>query len=176
MAKTKTLNSLIHSLAHSYFSTLNYWDGGYMSDWIVNAAFELGINEVKVDVLEKRISPKEMQLEPLMYYLNSLSPIITKTLKSNDLPLDFITEAKFEITISESRVMICDGYAKGNNERIYRSKPYSEQSFEVFKVFNRTFKDNVSKRVSGMKGRIKFFLWRKFKIGELEYTQRIENN
>ena len=175
MANTKTLNSLIHSLSHSYFSTLNYWDGGYMSDWIVNAAFELGINEITVDILKKRISPREMEIKPLLYYLDSLPPIITKTLKSNNLPSDFITEAKFEITISESRVMICDGYAKGTNERIYKSKPYSEQSFEIFKIFNRTFKDNISKRISGMKGRIKFLLWRKFKIGQIGYTQRIEN-
>lgn len=140
MAKTKTLNSLIHSLAHSYFSTLNYWDGGYMSDWIVNAASELGIDEVKVDVLEKRISPKEMEIKPLLYYLDSLPPIIAKTLKNNDLPSDFITEARFEITISENRLMHCDGYAKGINERIYKSKPYSEQSFETFKAFNQSLK------------------------------------
>ena len=175
MAKTKTLNSLIHSLSNSYFSTLNYWDGGYMSDWIVNAAFELGINEVSVDVLEKRILPSEMEIKPLLYYLDALPLIISKTLKSNNLPPDFIIEAKFEIRISENRELICDGYAKGTNNRIYKSKPYLEQSFEIFKVFNRTYKDKVEKGISGIKGRIKFFLWRKFKIGKIGYTNRLEN-
>lgn len=36
MEKIKTLNSLIYSLSHSYFSTLNYCDVGYMSDWILS--------------------------------------------------------------------------------------------------------------------------------------------
>ena len=175
MAKTKILNSIINNLSHSYFSTLNYWDGGYMSDWMVNAAFELGINEISIDVLERRISPQEMEIKPLMNYLVKLPPIISKTLKSNDLPPDFIKEAKFEIRISENRILVCDGYVKGINDRIYKSKPYSEQSFEIFKVFNRTYQDNVAKGVSGIIGRIKFYLWRKFKIGKISHTKRLEN-
>ena len=175
MAKTKTLNSLIHSLSHSYFSTLNYWDGGYMCDWIVNAAFELGINEISVDVIEKRILPGEMEIKPLMHNLDPLPLIISKTLKSNNLPPDFIKEAKFEIRISDNRELICDGYAKGTNDKIYKSKPYSEQSFEIFKVFNRTYKDNVENEISGIKGRVKFFLWRKFKVGKIGYTNRLKN-
>ena len=134
MAKTKILNSLIYSLAHSYFSTNNYWKCGYLCDWIVNAANELKIDKLNIDILNKRISPIEMEIEPLMYHIEDLGGIIDKTLKSNGLPLDFIKEAIFEITITDRKFMSCGGYAQGNNERIYTSKPYTEKSFEKFEV------------------------------------------
>jgi len=175
MAKTKILNSLIHSLAHSYFSTLNFCDGGYLSDWIVNSANELGISELKIDILNKRIYPKKMEIKPLMYHLDSLPPIIDKTLKSNDLETDFIVEAIFEISITDNRTMICDGFAKGKNDRIYKSKPYTEKSFQIFKVFDLTLQNKLAKWGSRKYGQIKFFLWRKYKIGNLGYTKRIEN-
>ena len=175
MAKTKILNSLNDSLAHSYFSTLNFWDGGYLSDWIVNASFELGINKVEIDILEKKVSPKRLEIRPLLYYLDALPKIIEKTLKSNKLPLDFVIEAKFEITVKDDRVMICDGYVKGKNNRIYRSKPYSEQSYIIFKIFNQTVKDLIAKRYIRLKGRFKTFLWKKYRIGTLKFTTRIKN-
>jgi hypothetical protein len=144
MTKTKTLNSLIHNLSQSYFSTLNYWDGGYMCDWIVNAAFELGIDKIKIDLLKKQISPKEMEIKPLLYYLDSLTPIIQKTLESNDLPDDFVTEAVFDISVSEKRELVCDGYTKGKNDKIYKSRQYTEKSYEEFVVFDRrTIQDRV---------------------------------
>jgi len=62
MAKTKTLNGLSYSLAHSYFSTINYYSKGYMSDWIVNSAFDIGIDNVQIDILNKEIFPKELMI------------------------------------------------------------------------------------------------------------------
>ena len=49
------------------------------------------------------------------------------------------------------------------------------ESFEIFNVFNRTYKDNVENEISGIKGRVKFFLWRKFKVGKIGYTNRLKN-
>ncbi len=65
MAKTKTLNGLSHSLAHSYFSTISYYSKGYMSDWIFNSAFDIWIDSVQIDILNKEIFPKELIIRPL---------------------------------------------------------------------------------------------------------------
>jgi hypothetical protein len=35
---------------------------------------------------------------------------------------------------------------KGYNERIYKLNPHSFQFFEIFKAFNRFFKDKTSKK------------------------------
>lgn len=175
MAKTKILNSLISNLAHSYFSTLNYWEKGYLCDWLVNAANDLEVDNVKIDVLQKRIFPKEMEIKPLMYHLDSLIGIIEKTLKSNDLPENFIKEAIFEITITDRKFISCGGYAQGKNERIYSSKPYTEESFETFKVFGLTHRDKTKNLFRKLIGKIRLFLFAKFRFGKLRYTKRIEN-
>jgi len=102
MAKTKTLNGLSYSLAHSYFSTINYYSKGYMSDWIVNSAFDIGIDNVQIDIINKEIFPKELMIRPLLINLDYLKHIIDKTLKSNGLPVDFIKEAKFDIKVTKT--------------------------------------------------------------------------
>jgi len=175
MAKTKFLNSLIFNLAHSYFSTLNYWDKGYLCDWLVNAANELEVDNVKIDILQKRIFPKEMEIKPLIYHLDSLIGVIDKTLKSNELTEIFIKEAIFEITVNDRKFISCGGYAQGENERIYCSKPYTEESFETFKVFNLTQSDKTENLFRKLFGKIRLFLFVKLGLGKLRYTKRLEN-
>jgi hypothetical protein len=175
MAKTKILNGLSYSLAHSYFSTLNYYEKGYMSDWIVNSAFEMNIDNVKIDILTKEIYPKELMIKPLLLNLDSLKHIIDKTLKSNDLPSDFIKEAIFKIKITKNRQIICSNYTVGINDRIYKSKDYIEQSYENFPAINISKKQMLQGKINSLVNRFQFFLYRKCKIGKLKYTKRIEN-
>jgi hypothetical protein len=174
MAKTKTLNGLSYSLAHSYFSTINYYSKGYMSDWIVNSAFDLGINSVQIDILNKEIFPKELMIRPLLINLDYLKHIIDKTLKSNNLPLDFIKEAKFEITVTKDRQIICSNFTIGENGRIYKSKDYIEQSYEKFPAVDPSTRQIIQEKANSLIGSFRFFLWRKFRIGQLGYTTRIE--
>jgi len=173
MTKTKTINSLSYSLAHSYFSTMNYYSKGYMSDWIVNGALQIGHNKVKIDILKKTIHPQELMIRPLIVNLDYLEGIIQKTLESNDLPPNFITEANFDIDVTTDRKIIVSHYTKGINNRIYSSKPYVEQSYEKFKVLNITRLDLLIEKIKNIRGRFRFFLLRKFKIGELKYTESI---
>jgi len=137
MLKTKTLNGLSYSLAQSYFSTINYYSKGYMSDWIVNSANDIGVNNVQIDILEKEILPKELMIPPLMVNLDYLTHIISKTLKSNNLPSDFIKEAKFDIRITKDRQIICSSFTMGENGKIYKSKDLIGQSYEIFVAINR---------------------------------------
>ena len=157
MAKTKTLNGLSYSLAHSYFSTMNYYTKGYMSDWIVNAAFDIGIDNVKIDILKKEIFPKELMIKPLLSYLDYLQYIIDKTLRSNNLPSDFIIEAVFDIKITKNRQIICSNYTVGKNERIYKSRDYIEQSYENFPAINPPIRHIIQEKINSLFGRFRFF-------------------
>jgi len=157
MAKTKTLNGLSYSLAHSYFSTMNYYAKGYMSDWIVNSAFDIGIYNVKIDILRKEIFPKELMIKPLLSYLDYLPKIIDKTLQSNNLPSDFIIEAVFDIKITKNRQIICSNYTVGKNERIYKSKDYVEQSYEKFPAMNPSVRYIIQEKINSLFGRFRFF-------------------
>lgn len=174
MTKTKMLNGLSYSLAHSYFSTLNYYAKGYMSDWIVNGALELGIDMVQIDIIQKEIIPKELMIRPLLVNLDYLKHIINKTLESNHLPVDFIKDAKFEIKVSPDRQITCSSYTIGENGRIYKSIDYLEQSYEKFIVVNPTTGLILNDKINRLMGRIRFFLWRKYNIGHLKYTKRID--
>jgi hypothetical protein len=175
----KNLNGLPYSLAQSYFSTLNY-SGGYTCDWIVNGANALGITSVEIDVLQKRISPPQMEkIKSLTWALGYLNPIIEKTLVSNSLPSDFIRELKFQITIYADRGMKCHGYAKGINDRTYEAGDYYEKSYETFDAFY------IPSRWEKFISKIKFwsFYWR-FKLFRrieilrptIRYTKRLDPN
>ena len=175
MAKKKVLNGLSFSLAQSYFSNLNYYSKGYMSDWIVNSAFDIGIDNVQIDVLKKEISPKELMIHPLLVYLDYLIHSIDKALKSNNLPPDFIKEAKFDIKITKERKIICSSFTLDKNGKVYKSKDYMEQSYNIFNVVNPSTKQLIKEKSNSLIGRFRFFLWRKYNIGNLRYTKRIEN-
>lgn len=111
-----------------------------MVDWLVNGAYDLNIDTVYIDILEKTIEPKEFMESPLMAFLSYTNSIIPRTLLSNDLPIDFIIEAKFFISIKQDRWINCHNYTKGKNGKIYKSKDYREKSYEIFKVFDPTSK------------------------------------
>ncbi|MDP4196984.1 MAG: hypothetical protein Q8940_18175 [Bacteroidota bacterium] len=136
MAKLKTLRGLPFNLAHSYFSTLNYYLKGYMSDWIVNASYEKGINYLEIDLINDSVTPKELQIVPLVPQTHARK-MISHYLLSNGFDKDFINEAKFEIQIKENRVIICNCVIKTVNDNIFRSKGYVEQSYIEFSVIKK---------------------------------------
>ena len=174
MAKTKILNSLINNLAHSYFSTYNHYGNGYLSDWIVNSANEIGVDHIEIDIINKKVFPKKLEIKPILDYLDPLLNIINKNLISNKLATDFIVEAKFIIDVKKDRVMVCNGYVRGSNGMIYSCKPYVEKSYEIFTVLNPKLIEIVGDKIVSFKSKLKFYLWRRFKIGELNYTKRLK--
>ena len=139
---SKTLNSLSYNLAQSYFSTWNYYQKGYMVDWLVNGANDLNIDLVKIDFLNKTIEPEELLDTPLIAFFNYTRRIIFKTLESNKFPEDFLVEARLIINISSDRWITCSNYTKDINGKIYNSKDFIEKSYAVFRVF-----DPISKQV-----------------------------
>jgi hypothetical protein len=148
---------------------------GYMCDWIVNGANNLGIDNIRIDILKKDILPKELMIHPLLVPLDFSKQIIEKTLRSNDLPINFIKEAIFNIRITEDRRIICSSYTVGDNGRTYKSKDYIDQSYEHFIAINPPISQNVIISLKNSFGRLRFFLWRRFSIGKLRYTEKIES-
>jgi hypothetical protein len=105
-----------------------------MSDWIVNFANELGIDSLEIDILNKEIKPDKLNIRPLLIYLDDLKGTILKTLKSNDFLKEFITEAKFKISINNNREVVCKNYVQDGNRKNYKTKDFKEQSYEKFET------------------------------------------
>jgi len=140
MAKKKNLNGLPNNLKQQYFSTLFYYDKGYMADWIWNVAKEKNVSDIQIDIINETVTPKDLQIQPLTTQLIRLQQTIKKELVNNGFADDFIVKAKFEIYITpENREQKMFGVfvtLEDKDGKIYRSKPYAEMAYETdFQVF-----------------------------------------
>lgn len=148
MAKRKNINGLPNNLIQQYFSTLFYWDGGYMADWIWNASNEKGISEIEIDILNQTVSPASINIKQITTYLDRLKTTIDKELKNNGFQTDFIISAKFDIFISSKfkaqRLLTCTAALIDKEQRIYKSKTYTEKSYEDgFTVFREPLTEKI---------------------------------
>ena len=145
MAKAKNLNGLPGNLAQSYLSTLGYYDGGYMADWINFIAQENKISELEIDIINKTIVPNEFEVEALLYDLEKLKNIISTELKNNGFDMSFIKSAtlKFEIPIQET------------NSKIYCFPQIVDQNGKVYKSKNRIIETAYETNFSLIKERLK---------------------
>lgn len=145
MAKAKNLNGLPGNLAFSYLSTLGYYDGGYMADWINYIAREKNIAKIEIDILNKDMIPKEAAIKPLFADLEKLKDIIQTELKNNGFEMSFIKKAimRFEIPIDLPNIkptIYCYPYLEDKNEKIYKPKKrIIETAYEIsFNPKNKT--------------------------------------
>jgi hypothetical protein len=134
MGKRRNLKGLPNSLTQRYFSTLFYFDGGYMADWIWNSAEKSGTTEIKIDILNKSIEPTDLEMKPLTSNLDRLQETIKVTLDKNGFDKNFIKDAYFNIYISQKfkhmRLLTCTAILKDENGFEYKGKTYTEQSHE----------------------------------------------
>ncbi len=137
MGKSRNLNGIAGNLALSYLSTLGYYDGGYMADWLNYIAREKNIKEIKVDILNNQIEPKETEIKPLKADLKKLREILKKELSNNGFEMDFIRNAvlKFEIPIdnpSFKNTVYCYPFIEDKTGKIYKPKKrIIETAYEV---------------------------------------------
>lgn len=174
MAKPRLINGLPHDLVQSFFSTLRYWEKGYMSDWIVNAAIGLKINKIKIDIINKTINPSEIEIRPILYNINELEKIIDKAVLHAGLTRDFIKQADFEIDIFDNRWLKCKTTVIAENGKIFQTKDYVEQSYENFKAINLTGFDRFGNWINRKYLRIRYKLLGRFLNRKLRYTKRLE--
>ena len=175
MARRKQLNGLPNDLADSFFSTLRYYEKGYMSDWIVNATIELKVEKIQIDILNNQIKPKELEIKPILHNIAELEGIINRVTKHAGFENDFIQQAEFDIEINKNRQLKCKTTLIGENGEIFESKDYIEESFEEFKVFNRSFIEIGIETLKKKYYRLKIAILERRAFGKLKFTKRLAN-
>ena len=141
MGKKRNLNGLPGNLALSYLSTLGYYNGGYMADWINHIARKNGIDKMEIDILNKKITPIEFETDALLCDLEKLKGIILTEVKNNGFEMEFIKSAtmRFEIPINSpiKHTIYCYPEIEDESGKIYKPKKrIIETAYEV--AFNPT--------------------------------------
>lgn len=137
MGKARNLNGTPGNLALSYLSTLGYYDGGYMADWLNFIARDKNIKKIKVDILNDKIEPEEADIKPLKADLKKLREILKKDLANSGFEMEFIKKAimEFEIPIDNPRIkntVYCYPFIEDKNGKIYKPKKrIIETAYEV---------------------------------------------
>jgi hypothetical protein len=154
MAKKKNLNGLPNNLIQQYFSTLFYFEKGYMADWIWYAANEKNKSNIEIDILKKKVTPKDLEIKQIVTYLDYLKQTIVKELKANGFPDDYIKKAKFEIYISPEnkveKIFSCVATLEDAEGKVYRSNPYAQMAYEKdFQVFKSNLAGKIIKWTTG---------------------------
>jgi hypothetical protein len=145
LEKRKILNGLPNSLTQSYFSTIFYYEKGYMVDWIWNAAIENNITELTIDILNETVEPKVIQIKPIIVHLPTLKETIEKTLKNENFELNFIKDGKLYIKIFEKENRLrCVAILTDQENKKYIGNEYFEHPYDNnFKVFNSRSKNDM---------------------------------
>jgi hypothetical protein len=144
MPKRRNLNGLPHNFTQSFFSTLRYYNGGYMGDWLLNAARQLNLQNATLDILSASFSPPELNLHPLTFHANGLKQIIDSELLANGFETDFITEAHIDFQFPDARLfrttIYCYPYMVDKEGRRYEAGRIIaeglEPNFDAFKEAN----------------------------------------
>jgi hypothetical protein len=145
MSDKKNIYELPDLLTQKYFSTEFYFEKGYMVNWIWNSATEKGITELTIDIIHETIKPNSLRIEPILTYLPNLKEMIEKNVKSEGLPIDFITQGKFYIKIFEKENRLrCRSIIKDSEGKNYYGKEFLEYPYDNnFKVFNSRSKNDM---------------------------------
>jgi len=134
MSKRRNLNGLPHNLTKSYFSTLRYYESGYMADWLLNAARNLRVDKVTLDILNSTIDPADMEKLPLLYHLKDLKNILDKELSKNGFAENYIISAKIKVEIPGnsiySRTLYCYPELIDIDGNYYKIERMVEQAYE----------------------------------------------
>ena len=75
-----------------------------MADWLLNAARNLRVDTVTLDILNSTIDPSEMEKLPLLYHLKDLRNILVKELIQNGFDTNFIVSAKIKVEIPDNSI------------------------------------------------------------------------
>ena len=120
-----------------------------MSDWILNAASEIGISELTIDLINETVKPKEMEIKPILAHLPSLRETIHITLKNENFESDFIKRGVFKMEFSEKyNFLNCTAILTDKDGKEYIGKTYTEYSYEdKFKVFEPNIIERIKSKL-----------------------------
>ncbi|MDO5981733.1 hypothetical protein [Flavivirga spongiicola] len=135
----KKLDGLPDALTKRYFSDTFYYKKGNMATWIWNTSVEKDIDELSINILNKEVNLKELEIKPILAFLPRLNTAISKTLENENYPSDFIKEAKFFIKIFHKNPHIkCTAYLSDKEGKKYMGDSISfnvyDNNFEHFNL------------------------------------------
>lgn len=148
----KKLNGLPNNIIASFFGTARttkdtfvsrYYDGGYMVDWLSNAAQKYKILTATFDIKNATATPFEFNIYPLIYNIQDLNAVISNELVANSISPDFIQEARLEVSFSpDSRILQAKSVVIDKDGTLYQSNLYSEQALEPYFDVEEKMKSN----------------------------------
>ena len=151
MASTKKLNGLPNNLVQQFFSTMFYYDKGYMADWIWHTAVHNNVDTVDIDIINEKVIPTSLEIKPIGSQLYRLRETIKTVLTTNDFPADFIAKATFHIKLLKdsktNRFIEIRCTTVDINGKKYEGQHYSEEAYESNfnkKTFLESLKDLLS--------------------------------
>ncbi|AZI26446.1 hypothetical protein EA772_14280 [Pedobacter sp. G11] len=135
MPKRKNLKGIPHNITKSFFGTERYYKGGYMGDWLLNAAKHLHLAEVSLDVMKAIFSPEKLNIRPLILNAVELKEIIYKELTANGFHKDFIKEAVIDFQFPDPKInntrFYCFPYLIDTDGNRYESGRIMEEGLEA---------------------------------------------
>lgn len=145
MTSTKKLKGLPNNLVQQFFSTMFYYDKGYMADWIWHTAKKNNVIVINIDIINERIDPVSIQIKPIISQLHILRGTINSELIGNNFQSDFIQKANLTIKIltnsKTQRFMEVKGIIVDKNDNILEGKIYHEEATE--ENFNQNILDKI---------------------------------
>jgi len=140
MGKRRNLNGLPNSLTQRFMSTLFYFDGGYMPDWIWETGMKYKTRKFKINILTNTFEPSEIQCPPIQHRLANLRTDISNTLSRERFDSDFIKEAYFIVELPEQystlRMISCQAILHDSDDRKFIGKIYLENSYGLGQTSN----------------------------------------
>lgn len=134
MPKSKNLNGIPHNITKSFFGTERYYNGGYMGDWLLNAAKQLQLKEASLDVMQTSFEPKQLNIRPLLLNAQDLKGIIKKELETNGFAQDFIKAAFIKFQFPDTEIantrFYCFPYLVDKNGKRYDGGRIMEEGLE----------------------------------------------
>lgn len=155
MPRRSDLNGIPHNITQSFFGTQRYYDGGYMGDWLLNAARKLNLSTASLNVLQASFTPAALNIHPLVYHAGTLKEMIEKELVANGFDTDFITEAHIDFKFPNAHyyrtTIYCYPYLVDKDGRQYKAGRIIAEGLEPgFDPFERITLSSTKKASSLM--------------------------
>lgn len=103
MARYKVLKSVVHSLAHSFASVMNYNRDDYVMSHLLRRAEAVSRFELYVDILRERAGPLDLLTRPVLesvhWYCRDFGRLVT----NSGAALDMVAEAELRVRVTPGR-------------------------------------------------------------------------
>ena len=97
MARYKVLKGVAHNFGHSFISLENYFDTDYVMGYLLTAARQSGLEELRVDILNKKWEPKDLATRPIVDSLTHYCNWFPKLVEQSGTSMDVIAQAHMTI-------------------------------------------------------------------------------